>query len=518
MDNALSKFLKVWIVNYLNMVKISEIVNQNPWWKHGEDFGSYDRHLSVVKQHLIFFERKNFETSVENIYVVRGCRQVGKTTYLKVWIDKLISEGLDPKHILYLSLDFFTSRKEMRNAVNYFLDVNREAKDLFIFLDEVTTIKEWNLELKYLWDSGITKRANIVATGSSGAALRKKGELLPGRGLEGNEYYLKPLSFRDFVLQTIDYVREHSEAREFYDALRKLKNTLEKVSTHIDLDINEMYKLLSKIIPFKKELEYFFRIYLITGGFPGVINEYLRRRFAGEEGFISSASAETFVRNVLGDVVKLGRQETYARQLLKEIIDKYGTRYSFSKLARDVEITHVTAIDYLELLEQSFILTVLHAYDFNKKNVKFKGAKKVYFQDPFIFYALKSSLTGRDINDVIAETFEEEESLSKIVEGVVSNHLAITQEKPVMKEKDTFLWFYYDTRGRELDNIMKINSTFIAIETKYRSEVSFKDITRIPQVKNYIILSKEDFGLKKNTLIAPIETFLSILDKSTHNL
>ena len=84
MDNALSKFLKVWIVNYLNMVKISEIVNQNPWWKHGEDFGSYDRHLSVVKQHLIFFERKNFETSVENIYVVRGCRQVGKTTYLKV--------------------------------------------------------------------------------------------------------------------------------------------------------------------------------------------------------------------------------------------------------------------------------------------------------------------------------------------------------------------------------------------------------------------------------------------------
>ena len=87
-----------------------------------------------------------------------------------------------------------------------------------------------------------------------------------------------------------------------------------------------------------------------------------------------------------------------------------------------------------------------------------------------------------------------------------------------MKEEDTFLWFYYDTRGRELDNIMKINSTYIAIETKYRGEVNFKDITRIPQIKNYIILSKEDFGLKKNTLITPIETFLSILDKSTYNL
>ena len=500
------------------MVRISEIINQNPWWKHGEDFERYDRHLSIAKQHVVFFRRKNFETSVENIYVIRGCRQIGKTTYLKRWINKLISEGFDPKHILHLSLDFFTSRKEMRNAVNYFLDVNREAKDLFIFLDEVTMIKDWNLELKYLWDSGITKRANVVATGSSGAALRKKGELLPGRGLEGNEYYLKPLSFRDFVLQTIDYIREHCETREFRDALEKLKKALGKVSTHTVSNINEMYNLLSMIIPFKKELEYFFRIYLITGGFPGVINEYLKKRFAKEKELIAPALAETFVRNVLGDVVKLGRQEAYARQLLKEVINKYGTRYSFSKLARDVEITHVTTIDYLELLEQSFILTVLHAYDFNKKGMKFKGAKKVYFQDPFIFHALKSSLIGRDVNDVIAETFEEEESLSKIVEGIVSTHLAITQEKPIMKERDTFLWFYYDSRGRELDNVMKANTTFVAIETKYKSEVGFDDILRIPQIKNCIILSKEDFGLKKNTLIAPVETFLPLLDKSTHNL
>ena len=55
-----------------------------------------------------------------------------------------------------------------------------------------------------------------------------------------------------------------------------MKKTLEKVSTHIDPDINETYKLLSKIIPFKKELEYFFRIYLITGGFPRVINEHFK--------------------------------------------------------------------------------------------------------------------------------------------------------------------------------------------------------------------------------------------------
>ena len=143
----------------------------------------------------------------------------------------------------------------------------------------------------------------------------------------------------------------------------------------------------------------FFRIYLITGGFPGVVNEHLRKRFAREQELIDSALAETFVRNVLGDVVKKGRQETFARQILKEIINKYGTRYTFSKLARDIETTHVTTIDYLELLEESFVLTVLHAYDFNKQDLKFKGGKKAYFQDPFIFHALKSSLSGMNVND-----------------------------------------------------------------------------------------------------------------------
>ena len=146
----------------------------------------------------------------------------------------------------------------MRNAINYFLDANREAESLHIFLDEVTTIKDWNLELKYLWNSGITKRANIVATGSSGVALRKKGELLPGRGLEGNEFNLKPLSFREFVLQTVDYIQGHAERREFCDALGRLKVTLEKVSIDVKSDVDEMYKAVNGIIPFQKELEYFF--------------------------------------------------------------------------------------------------------------------------------------------------------------------------------------------------------------------------------------------------------------------
>ena len=56
--------------------------------------------------------------------------------------------------------------------------------------------------------------------------------------------------------------------------------------------------------------------------------------------------------------------------ILKLISASYGSRYSFSKLSRGIEKTHVTAIDYVECLSNSFISFVLYAYDFNKKEAK----------------------------------------------------------------------------------------------------------------------------------------------------
>ncbi|MEX2707436.1 MAG: hypothetical protein Q6352_019615, partial [Candidatus Freyrarchaeum guaymaensis] len=89
---------------------------------------------------------------------------------------------------------------------------------------------------------------------------------------------------------------------------------------------------------------------------------------------------------------------------------------------------------------------------------------------------------------------------------------------PVMREPRTFLWFYYDAHGREIDNIMKVNQTFVGIETKYRGEVSYRDVPEISQIKRYIILSMENVEYKRNVLVAPVEVFLSLLTKSDRNL
>lgn len=498
------------------MVKIIEIVNQNPWWSRGEGFASSDLHLLKAKP--IFFKRKEIILKKSNIYVLRGCRQIGKTTFLKNLVRRLIEKGIPPKNILYLSLDFFTSRREIRNALNYFFDSSREAKEIYIFLDEITSLENWNLELKYLADSGIIKKSYIVATGSSAVRLKEKGELLPGRGLEGNEYYIKPLNFREFVLQTLDYISSRVESMEFQESLKRLNSILKDIQINLETELEVIKKEVNNILPYIRELQYLFRIYMITGGIPGVINHYLENRYENRKETINPSLSEVFIRDVLGDLSRLQRQETVIRDIFRGIIEMYGSRYSFSKLSKLTDRNHVTIIDSLEILEKSFILYVLYAYDFNKNYVKSKGDKKIYFLDPFIYNSIKSYLNGKLIWDTISEFLTSEDIQGNIVEGILISHLLMNQEIPYLKEGRTFIWYYYDKSGKEIDAIMKVDKRYLGTEVKYRTQVDERDLKKISNIKDYILLSKQDIGRKDNVLISPIDLFLVLLPLSERNV
>ena len=120
------------LIGVCGLVRIGEVVIQNPWWKHGEGFVQFDKNLQVIKENV--FGRKQIDLKRGNIYILRGARQVGKTTYLKLVIGELIRKGVDPNSILYVSCDFFISRRELRNAVAYFVNRNLDANELYRFL------------------------------------------------------------------------------------------------------------------------------------------------------------------------------------------------------------------------------------------------------------------------------------------------------------------------------------------------------------------------------------------------
>jgi len=425
------------------MVRFAELTSQNPWWKYGENFRRYDRHLNTLRNQTIKIERKKIKLQSGEIVVIRGCRQVGKSTYMKQVIADLIEQGTDPQTIIYISVDqLIKTRRELRNVINEFLTRNMDARQVYIFLDEVTALADWNQELKTLSDSGVTQKASLLITGSSGAALRNTGEQLPGRGLEGNEYIIKPLTFREYVLQTTDYFTSHSESNELAEALMRLKEILPLARIELDDEIQEIKKTCYQIIPYQRELNYLFNHYLKCGGFPLTINGYVKNR----KQVLDPVIPENFVRITLGALADYGKNEATARQLLDDILVKYGSMFSFTSLS--TQVNHVTTGNYLDYLEKSFLIYIHYAMDLNKKSPKYKGRKKTYFQDPFIFYSLKSWLTGRDVNDIISETLSSEITLGEIVEGIVTSHLITSHEIPYMREKNTFNWFYYDKRGK----------------------------------------------------------------------
>ncbi len=236
------------------------------------------------------------------------------------------------------------------------------------------------------------------------------------------------------MLQSVDWIAGHlPQQDDFWEAIGMLKTLLKESYIDLSWTLDEIKMQTQKILPFKRELSYLFRLYLITGGLPGVINHYFTNRYVSGKDIIEPQVSEIFVRDILGDLSRLQKQETITRRIFKAIIERYGSRYSFSKLSHEIERTHATAIDYLEYLEDSFISFILYAYDFNKKSPKFKGDKKVYFFDPMVFHSVKAYLLGEEIWGVINRTIQDEELESKIVEGIVLSHLLMHREIPFLE-------------------------------------------------------------------------------------
>src|SRR3954469_18804057 len=72
----------------------------NPWWTH--------RPLAVPPFRRLAYDacaRYLFDRSIRRGILISGPRRVGKTTVLYQLADRLLDQGVDPRSVLYLSLD-----------------------------------------------------------------------------------------------------------------------------------------------------------------------------------------------------------------------------------------------------------------------------------------------------------------------------------------------------------------------------------------------------------------------------
>jgi len=178
------------------MLTLEKLVEMNHWWKQGQVKDVF----APPSKRPLYYEIEKY-IKLRQIIAVVGLRRVGKTTLLYQTIQGLIEKGTDPQHIIYFSFD--EEVEELRDVLKLYHEkiVGKPLGEekVYVFLDEITAMKDGILGVKYLLDSGKRRNITYIITGSSSVNLRKTGEYLPGRKGKGKDFHLLPFTFREYV-------------------------------------------------------------------------------------------------------------------------------------------------------------------------------------------------------------------------------------------------------------------------------------------------------------------------------
>ena len=129
------------------------------------------------------------------VKILVGMRRTGKSMLMKLFIDDLVSSGIDPSKIYYRKFDdeLDEDRPDLRGLID---DVKASldiGKGSFILLDEMQDIEGWERAVESFYEAG----AEVYITGSNATMLSSElATKLSGRFIEINVY---PLTFKEFV-------------------------------------------------------------------------------------------------------------------------------------------------------------------------------------------------------------------------------------------------------------------------------------------------------------------------------
>ncbi len=272
-----------------------------------------------------------------------------------------------------------------------------------IALDEAQSIPEIGQILKIIYDE--MPEYKILATGSSSFNLAQQtGEPLTGRNIK---YKLFPFSLTELQQQN-DYLW--------------IINNLEHL--------------------------------LIFGFYPGIVSRPAEER----EKLLRSLSSDYLFKDILA--LHSIKNSLLLRKLLKALALQIGSQVSNNELSNMLGINRYTLEQYLDILEQSFIIFHLDAYSSNMRN-EIKKSKKYYFYDNGILNAIIEDFRfpeNRKDSGAIWENF------------CVSERLKQSHNKGLNSK--LFFWRTYD--GAEIDLLEQNGTELKAFEFKWSKKINKK--------------------------------------------
>lgn len=221
---------------------VRDLQRMNPWWE-----GKALPLLPSTRRHLAEQIHRRLQLRLAPAVVVRGPRQIGKTTAQLQVLQDFLESGVPPRNIFRVQTDELpalagTSEPILRvvdwyeaNILGETLnDAAQRGTPTYLFFDEVQNLKDWAPQIKSLVDNSTTQ---VVITGSSALRIELGRDSLAGRistieagvlslteiasfrgiGLGPpflNDNGLEPLTRREFWLDLREYGRSQTEVRD----------------------------------------------------------------------------------------------------------------------------------------------------------------------------------------------------------------------------------------------------------------------------------------------------------------
>ena len=427
----------------------------NPWWSGRPNPVPEFRRLAFDACRL-YLE----DASLRRAVLLSGPRRVGKTTILLQIAGHLLSRGLDPKSIFYISLDHpLIKLLNLSEIISlYHESVHPGSKESVLLFDEVQYSKEWGTEIKLLVD--YQPQYRILATGSASILHRQRiAESGVGRWIT---VPIPTLSFFEFI-----HIRGESPP-DISPALRPAD-----LFSLTPGDRSELAARLRDLLPL-------FRHYLLVGGFPETATlkdtalcQRLLREDVVERVLKRDMTALFGVRNV-----------NELEKLFIYLCLNTGSIVAHKPCADALGTSTTTVANHLSLLEQANLIYRLPPAEVGGKKV-LRSRNKYYLADA----ALRNAVLLKS-----EEIFTNPEEMGLIVETTVLRHL--------------YAYYYRDTPAivywrdpatqKEVDIIVRSPKYTLPFEVKYQENPRLREksglvaFCRLESVRKAYWVTKQD--------------------------
>ena len=455
--------------------QIIKVLRQyNPWWRNPVTIKEESR----PQKRIAYYEalRMIKHKTLRRFVVLSGARRVGKTTIMYQLIDNLISEGINPRNILYVSFDNpIIKLVNVEDVLSIYESLYPNEGTRYVFFDEIQYTDNWELWMKVIYDS--RKEIQLTATGSASPIL-EKGAADSGTG-----------RWSILKIPTMSFY-EYCRLLELDEPI--LPNTL-KLTDLVHLTNMDLGNLMDQFVPFEGH----FNRYLTIGGFPELV-------LSDDDVYAQRMLREDVVDKVIKrDVLTLFniRSPLLMEKLFLYLCMNSTEIFSVTTAAKELENISVGTIDsYIQALEMSNLIYLAKPMDVGSKGA-LKGKPKIFIADAAIRNAVLM------IDDVLSD----EKELGAMVETTVYKHIVSFYQGSTAQ-----LGYFRKAKDnqKEVDVVIELPWEKILCEVKYRgnSHIPASDaIVELCKDENSKVTSAflitkrlEDFGVTAHETRVPI--------------